>query len=299
MQNQEMRQGIIFALMAYSMWGFAPLYFKAIAEVPATEILMHRVIWSFALMALLVAFTGQLGAVRQLLRNPKQLWTLVATAILVAGNWLIFIWAVNSGRMLEASLGYFINPLVNVALGMVFLGERLPKMQLAAVGVAVIGVVVELIQFGSLPWVSLALAVSFGLYGLLRKKVALQSVTGLFVETSLMLPVALLFWWQLDSPTADLTNNSLDLNLLILAAGVVTTLPLLAFAAAAVRIPFYMLGLFQYIGPSLMFILATTLYGETLDPAMLTTFCFIWAALLMFTLDLWRRSRAKTVTAKA
>ncbi|BDY06878.1 EamA family transporter RarD [Ferrimonas sp. YFM] len=299
MQNQEMRQGIIFALMAYSMWGFAPLYFKAIAEVPATEILMHRVIWSFALMALLVAFTGQLGAVRQLLRNPKQLWTLVATAILVAGNWLIFIWAVNSGRMLEASLGYFINPLVNVALGMVFLGERLPKMQLAAVGVAVIGVVVELIQFGSLPWISLALAVSFGLYGLLRKKVALQSVTGLFVETSLMLPVALLFWWQLDSPTADLTSNSLDLNLLILAAGVVTTLPLLAFAAAAVRIPFYMLGLFQYIGPSLMFILATTLYGETLDPAMLTTFCFIWAALLMFTLDLWRRSRAKTMTAKA
>ncbi|WP_417344728.1 EamA family transporter RarD [Ferrimonas sp.] len=299
MQNQEMRQGIIFALMAYSMWGFAPIYFKAIDAVPATEILMHRVIWSFALMALLVAFTGQLGAVRQLLRNPKQLWTLVATAILVAGNWLIFIWAVNSGRMLEASLGYFINPLVNVALGMLFLGERLPKMQLAAVVVAVIGVVVELIQFGSLPWISLALAVSFGLYGLLRKKVALQSVTGLFVETSLMLPVALLFWWQLDSPTADLTGNGLELNLLILAAGVVTTLPLLAFAAAAVRIPFYMLGLFQYIGPSLMFVLATTLYGETLDPAMLTTFCFIWAALLMFTLDLWRRSRTKPVTAKA
>ncbi|WP_028107907.1 EamA family transporter RarD [Ferrimonas futtsuensis] len=297
MQNQEMRQGVIFALMAYSMWGFAPLYFKAIAAVPATEILMHRVIWSFALMALLVAFTGQLGAVRQLLRNPKQLWTLVATAILVAGNWLIFIWAVNSGRMLEASLGYFINPLVNVGLGMLFLGERLPKMQLAAVGLAVIGVAVELIQFGSLPWISLALAVSFGLYGLLRKKVALQSVTGLFVETSLMLPVALLFWWQLDSPTADLTSNGLHLNLLILAAGVVTTLPLLAFAAAAVRIPFYMLGLFQYIGPSLMFVLATTLYGETLEPAMLTTFCFIWAALLMFTLDLWRRSRAKAVTA--
>ncbi|TKB51089.1 EamA family transporter RarD [Ferrimonas sediminicola] len=297
MQNQEMRQGIIYALMAYSMWGFAPLYFKAIAEVPATEILMHRVIWSFALMALLVAVTGQMGAVRNLLRTPKQLATLTATAVLVAGNWLIFIWAVNSGRMLEASLGYFINPLVNVALGMLFLGERLPKMQLAAVGMAVVGVALELVQFGSLPWVSLGLATSFGLYGLLRKRVALKSVTGLFVETSLMLPLALLFWWQLDTPTSDLSSNGLQLNLLILAAGVVTTLPLLAFAAAAVRIPFYMLGLFQYIGPSLMFILATTLYGETLDPAMLTTFCFIWAALLIFTLDLWRRSRARAAVA--
>ncbi|USD37413.1 MULTISPECIES: EamA family transporter RarD [Ferrimonas] len=293
MQNQEFRHGVIYAIMAYCMWGFAPLYFKSIAEVPATEILMHRVIWSFVMMLLLVAVTGQFSAVRRLLRQPRQLLTLTVTATLVAGNWLIFIWAVNSGRMLDASLGYFINPLFNVALGMLFLGERLPRMQLMAVGLATTGVVVELVHFGSLPWISLALASSFGLYGLLRKKVALQSITGLFVETAMMLPVALLFWAQLDSPTSNLGNNPLQLNLLIIAAGIITTLPLLSFAAAAVRIPFYMLGVFQYIGPSLMFGLAITLYDERLDPAQLTTFCFIWAALLLFTFDMWRQSRKK------
>ncbi|TKB56155.1 EamA family transporter RarD [Ferrimonas aestuarii] len=291
MANQDFRQGVLYAIAAYCMWGVAPVYFKFLDSVPPTEILMHRVIWSFILVTILVVVSGQIASVKQIFRQPKQLLILTVTATLVGCNWLLFIWAISADRLVDASLGYFINPLLNVALGMLFLGERLSKLQLTAVGIAALGVLVELIQFGSIPWISLALAGSFGLYGLMRKKVGLQAVTGLFVETALMLPIALLYWWSLDTPTANLANNSGNLNLLLFSAGVITTLPLLSFAAAAVRIPYYLLGLIQYIGPSLMLILAITVYGETMDAATLTTFGFIWLALLIFTGDTWQRRR--------
>ena len=215
------------------------------------------------------------------------------TAILVAFNWLVFIWAVNSDQILEASLGYFINPLFNVALGMIFLNERLPRLQLFAVALAACGVVIQLLVFGSIPWVSLVLAGSFGVYGLIKNKVQLKAITGLFVETAILLPLAILYWLQLDSASSDFSDNSLRLNVTLICAGVITSLPLLAFAAAAVRIPYYMMGLFQYIGPSMMFVMAITLFGEVLDATKLTTFAFIWLALIIFVFDIWRQSKKR------
>ncbi|MGB1236876.1 MAG: EamA family transporter RarD [Pseudomonadales bacterium] len=293
MQKSEFSQGVFYALAAYILWGIAPLYFKAVDYVPADEILLHRIVWSCALLLVLVLLTGQVSAVKALLKQPRQVITLTFTAVLVAANWLLFIWAVNNDRLLEASLGYYINPLLNVALGMIFLGERLPKMQLVAVFIACFGVLIEVFHYGSVPWVSLLLAVSFGVYGLFKKKVKLQAVTGLFVETAILTPAALLYWYGLDSSTSSFSANTLNVNMMLIAAGVVTTLPLLAFSAAAVRIPFYMLGLFQYIGPSMMFAMAIFLYNEPLDQAKLTTFVFIWSALLLFTFDMWRQSKKK------
>lgn len=293
MEKSDFRQGVIYAVLAYGMWGVAPLYFKLIDYVPAPEILMHRIIWSFFVVAILVLLTGQVSAVRNLISQPKQLLTLVFTSVLVAANWLLFIWAVNNDRLLDASLGYYINPLLNVALGMVFLGERLPRVQLAAVGLAAVGVLIQIVHFGSIPWVSLLLAISFGVYGLFKKKVKLQAVTGLFVETAILVPVALLYWLQIESSTSAFSENTWTLNITLMSAGVVTMLPLLAFSAAAVRIPFYMLGLFQYIGPSVMFLMAIFLFDEKLDQAKMTTFAFIWVALAIFTLDMWRQSKKR------
>lgn len=293
MHKTEFKQGVIYALIAYSLWGMAPLYFKLLSQISALEILMHRVVWSFVLLLFLVIVTRQIDTVKQVLKKPKQLLMLSITAVLVAINWLIFIWSVNDDRLLEASLGYFINPLLNVALGMIFLKERLPRLQLIAVGLAALGVLIQLIVYGSIPWVSLLLASSFGVYGLLKKKINLKAVTGLFIETAILMPVALMYWWQLQTSTVVLFDNPLSLNITLISAGIVTTLPLLAFSAAATRIPYYMLGLFQYIGPSAMFVMAITLFSEKLDQAKMTTFAFIWAALLLFVFDIWRQSRKR------
>jgi chloramphenicol-sensitive protein RarD len=207
-------------------------------------------------------------------------------------NWLIFIWAVNADHMLDASLGYYINPLLNVLLGMMFLGERLRKLQWLAVFLAAIGVLVQLVVFGSVPIVAIALAFSFGFYGLLRKKINMDAQTGLFIETLVMLPAAAIYvFFIANSATSDMSTNSLSLNLLLFAAGIVTTLPLLCFTGAATRIKLSTLGFFQYIGPSLMFLLAVLVYGEafTLDKAV--TFGFIWGALLVFSVDGIRNSK--------
>ena len=292
MPQQIQRQGIIYALCAYTLWGIAPVYFKLIAEVPAAEILTHRIIWSCALLVILVLLGRQWSKVRAVLRKPRVLMTLALTGAVVGGNWLLFIWAINNGHMLDASLGYYINPLFNVLLGMVFLGEKLRRLQWWAVGLAFIGVAVQLIAFGSLPWIALVLASSFAFYGLIRKKLALDALTGLLLETLILLPPAAIYLWGIaDSPTSHLTDNSLSLNLMLIAAGAVTTAPLLCFTAAATRLKFSTLGFFQYIGPSLMFILAVTLYGEALRTDKLITFACIWSALVLFSLDGLRSGR--------
>lgn len=293
MEKNDFKHGVIYALCAYTLWGIAPLYFKYIDHISPLEIIMHRVIWSFLLLFLLVLLTGQLKVVIGVLKQPKLLSILVITSVLIGVNWLIFIWAVNNDKMLEASLGYFINPLLNVALGMMFLKERLPKLQLCAVALAFFGVALQLIVFGSIPWVSLALAFSFGIYGLIKKKIPMKAVTSLFIETAVLVPPAIIYWCMFSSETSDFQQNPLSLNLILISAGAVTTLPLLAFGAAATRIPYYMLGLFQYIGPSMMFVMAIVLFGEELDQTKLTTFGFIWAALLLFVFDIWRRARKK------
>lgn len=238
MPDLEYRKGILLAVSAYCMWGFAPLYFKLLNHVSATEILLHRVIWSFVFMLIIMQFIGGFSRLRLLFKQPKQLMVLTITSILIAGNWLLFIWAVNNDHMLDASLGYFINPLLNVLLGMLFLGERLRKLQWFAVSLASAGVLIQLISFGSIPIVSLALAGTFGFYALLRKKVNVDAKAGLLVETAVLLPVALIYLVAtLDTATASMLTNDWQLNLMLMAAGIVTTIPLLCFAGAAVRIP--------------------------------------------------------------
>ncbi|OBT05245.1 chloramphenical resistance permease RarD [Shewanella sp. UCD-FRSSP16_17] len=296
MQDLEHRKGIALAICAYCLWGIAPLYFKLLSEVSALETLAHRVVWSFIFIIILMQFLGGFSRLTTLLKKPKQLLVLALTSVLIAANWLIFIWAINNDQMLDASLGYFINPLFNVLLGMVFLSERLRKLQWAAVALASIGVLIQLISFGSIPLVSLALAASFGFYGLLRKKVNIDAKTGLLVETAILLPIALGYLaLTLDTASANMLTNDMTMNLTLIAAGIVTTVPLLCFAGAAMRIPLSMLGFFQYIGPSIMFILAIFLYKEPFDIEKGITFGFIWSALVVFTTDmaLQRRRRLK------
>ncbi|MBL0676911.1 EamA family transporter RarD [Aeromonas dhakensis] len=300
MQQHVQRQGVIYALCAYTLWGLAPIYFKTIAAVPAAEILTHRMIWSYALLLVLTLLGRQWHKVQAVLRQPKVLLTLAFTSITVGGNWLLFIWAINNGHMLDASLGYYINPLFNVLLGMLFLSEKLRRLQWWAVGLAAIGVAIQIIAFGSLPWIALVLASSFAIYGLIRKKLALDALTGLLIETLIMLPPAAIYLWGIaDSPTSHLTQNDWHLNLLLIAAGAVTTAPLLCFTAAATRLKLSTLGFFQYIGPSLMFILAVTLYGEALALDKMITFAFIWSALVLFSLDGLRSGKRRQAAEQA
>lgn len=291
-EQQRTRQGILLAVGAYTMWGIAPIYFKSLSDVSPLEILSHRVVWSFFLLAFLLHIGRSWRKVRDTLTSKPKMLYLVATSTLVGANWLIFIWAVNSNHMLDASLGYYINPLINVLLGMVFLGERLRKLQWFAVVLAGCGVLVQLIVFGSVPIVAMALAMSFGFYGLLRKKVAVDAQTGLFVETLILLPAAAVYLLFIaSSPTANMIENQWQLNTLLIAAGVVTTLPLLCFTGAATRLKLSTLGFFQYIGPSLMFLLAVLIYGETFTMDKAITFAFIWGALVVFSFDGLRNNR--------
>ncbi|HDY8141440.1 TPA: EamA family transporter RarD [Vibrio vulnificus] len=296
-EQQKARQGVLLALGAYTMWGIAPIYFKSLAAVSPLEILSHRVVWSFFLLAALLHFGRHWRTVRDVLTSKSKMLYLVTTAILVGANWLIFIWAVNANHMLDASLGYYINPLINVLLGMLFLGERLRKLQWFAVSLAACGVLVQLVVFGSVPIVAIALAFSFGFYGLLRKKVSVDAQTGLFIETLVMLPAAAIYLLFIaDTPTSNMLANPSQLNLLLIAAGVVTTLPLLCFTGAATRLKLSTLGFFQYIGPSLMFLLAVLIYGEAFTSDKALTFAFIWGALVVFSFDglRYRRNNRKT-----
>lgn len=286
MDAKQTRQGVLLALAAYFIWGIAPAYFKLIYYVPADEILTHRVIWSFFFMVALLSVSRQWRQVKRLLKTPKKIFLLALSAVLVGGNWLLFIWAVNNHHMLEASLGYFINPLVNILLGMIFLGERFRRMQWLAVILAVCGVLVQLWTFGSLPIIALGLAFSFAFYGLVRKKIAVEAQTGMLVETLWLLPVAAIYLFGIaDSPTSHMGQNALSLNLLLMAAGVVTTIPLLCFTGAATRLRLSTLGFFQYIGPTLMFLLAVTFYGKVPGADKMVTFAFIWVALAIFVMD--------------
>lgn len=286
MDAQQTRQGVLYALGAYLIWGIAPAYFKLIQQVAPGEIMTHRVIWSALFMIVLISLSRNWQQVRKTLYNRKKVLLLAASAMLIGGNWLLFIWAVNNHHMLEASLGYFINPLLNVIVGMLFLGERFRRMQWLAVGLAACGVVVQLWKFGSLPIIALGLAFSFSFYGLLRKKIAVDAQSGMLIETLWLFPLAAIYLFGIaDSSTSRLTDNSLSLNLLLIAAGVITTIPLMLFTAAATRLRLSTVGFFQYLGPTLMFLLAVVFYGEQLTDDKVLTFGFIWAALALFILD--------------
>lgn len=295
MPLSPLRQGYLFALAAYLIWGIAPVYFKYIEHVPADEIVSHRMIWSFLFMSLLISLTGNWHNIRQIVRNSKgRILILALTATIIGCNWLLFIWAVNNQHMLEASMGYFITPLANMLLGMLFLGERFNARQWIALLLAFCAILVQLWQFGKLPIIGLGLAFTFSLYGLLRKKIGIDAQSGMFFETLWLLPLACIYlFFFAQSPTSNLSQNSIQFNLLLVAAGAVTTVPLLCFTAATSRLKLSTLGFFQYIGPTLTFLLAVTFYGENITYYTLLTFAFIWAALAMF---IWnalsgRRSR--------
>ncbi|TCL05066.1 MULTISPECIES: EamA family transporter RarD [Sodalis] len=292
MYKQSTRRGVLCALGAYLIWGLAPAYFKQIQQVPATEILTHRIIWSVFFMAALLTLCGKWAQVRAIFRQRRTLLMLGLTSLLVGGNWLLYIWAVNHRHMLEASLGYFINPLVNILLGILFLGERFRKLQWLAVLLAACGVLMQLWRFGSLPLIALGLAFSFAFYGLLRKRLGIDPQIGMLIETLWLLPVgAWYLFYFADSPTSHLGDNSLSLNLLLISAGIITTVPLLMFADAANNLRLSTLGFFQYLGPTLMFLLAVFCYGEAMTQDKLYAFSFIWLALAVFIFDavLWQK----------
>ncbi|MDD4863153.1 MAG: EamA family transporter RarD [Alishewanella agri] len=294
--TREQKQGGIFAASAYTLWGIAPLYFKQIDFIPAPEILVHRIVWAFLLLLLVLLLLKQGRETLQVLVKPALVWWLLVSAVLLGGNWGLFIWAVNNNHMLDASLGYYINPLLNVLLGMLFLGERLRKLQWLAVALASLGVLWQIIGYGAVPWIALALASSFAVYGLLRKKLAVDAIKGLFIESLLLLPLALWYWWSYaDSSAANLLQNSVGLNLYLIAAGLVTTVPLLCFIAAARRLKLSTMGFFQYIGPTMMFIFGVWLYQEPFALERLFTFGLIWLALFCYSIDAWWANRRRKV----
>lgn len=291
------KSGILYALTAFTLWAIAPIYFKEMSFVPATEILAHRVIWSCIIVLVLIILLRYTDALKKVLSSPKTLLAMLISTLLIGLNWGTFIWAIQNNKMLSASLGYYINPLISILLGVIFFKDKLDRVRKAAVVLCFCAVVFEVIQFGSLPWIALVLAITFGFYGLVRKKIAVDSFTGMAIETAIMLPLALTYLALSPSPTANMFENSASVNWLLFAAGPVTMVPLMCFAAAANRVSMVTLGFFQYIGPTGMFFLAVFLYDEPLSPEKLTTFVLIWSALAMLIVDSIRRLR-KTKVAK-
>jgi len=279
----EVHLGVFYALGAYLIWGVSPLYFKHLDVLPVFEMISHRVIWSVLFLAIILTIMGGWGRFIKLFKSPKLMALLCVSTALISINWLVFIWSINNAHMLDASLGYFINPLVNVLLGLIFLNESLSRIKWIAIFLAFCGVMVQVIELGSLPWISLVLPFSFAFYGLVRKKIKVEALVGLFIETLIALPVALIYLcYFADSVTANLFNNSFSLNAWIVSAGVVTALPLIFFAQAALRLKLSTLGFFQYLAPSLMFIFAVVFYNEPIGFSKLVTFLFIWAGVLVF-----------------
>ncbi len=289
MDNTE-RQGIIAAIFAFGFWGVMPFYFRAFpGGVGAFEITLHRIGWTFVVLLAILGTTGDLTQAFRIFRNPRVIATLFLSTIFIAINWLIYAWAVMNQHLTEASLGYFINPLFNVALGVVFLREKLNIWRWLAVALAAIGVLNQIIIVGEPPWIALLLAFSFGIYGLLRKTVAAEAREGLFVETLLVAPLILgaIVWMEMHG-SGHMVSGAISTKALLVTGGLTIAAPLTLFAYAARRIPLSTLGLIQYIAPSAQFGLAIY-FGETLSLGALITFGFIWAGLALYTFDLWRK----------
>lgn len=277
------------ALAAFLLWGFAPLYFKLVGQVPPVEILAHRIVWAVPLLIVLVAVFRRGRALLEAMRDRGVWRLLLASTVLLSFNWIVFIWAVANDRVLEVSLGYYINPLINVALGMVFLRERLSPAQGLAIALAGAGVLNLVVQAGGLPWVSLTLGGSFAVYGLIRKTVRLGASDGLLAETALLLPFALGYLVFLGARgTGAFAAGDLGLDALLILAGAVTTAPLVTFALAARRLRYTTLGLFQYLAPTCQFLLAVLVFGEVFTAAHLVTFGLIWTALAVYSYGTWR-----------
>ena len=286
MQEHEKVKGIYYALLAFVIWGLVPVYFKALEHVQPLEVVAHRIIWSAIFLALILLVSKRLVAVIRLLGTPSLLLGLFFSALVISVNWLVFIWAVGQDRIVETTLGYFINPLINIVFGFFVLSERLRPLQWLAVALAAVGVIYQLLLFGQLPWVALVLAVSFASYGVLRKKIQIDAVGGLFIETLWLAPIALFYLFYLaQSEDLQFLAEGTATSWLLVAAGIVTSVPLLAFAAGASRISLSLIGIIQYLGPSIAFLIAVFYYGEPMDLQRLVTFLCIWTGLLVFTVE--------------
>lgn len=289
---RERRKGIACAALAYAAWGVIPLYFHLIRDVPPGEVIAHRILWCVVILVAYQVASGAWRALGALLRQPRSLAMLALSAACISINWLIFIHSVNTGQVLQTSLGYYINPLFNVALGTLMLKERLRPMQTAAVGIAAVAVGMMILRYGQFPWIALSLAVTFGIYGLVRKHVPVSSPNGLLAETTIMLPAALVYLaWIAARGAAHFDDLSWGMRGYVALSGVVTTVPLLLFAAGARRLPLSTLGFLQYLAPSLSFLVAVFLLGEPFGKAQAVTFGMIWTALALYSADLLRRAR--------
>lgn len=295
----DARLGVVFGVGAYAMWGCFPLFFSLFDGVPAFEVLIQRILWSCAFLIVVVTLMRRWAALRRSFRSPRELvrglgWSL-GCALLIALNWGLYIYAVETHHVLQASLGYFMTPLVNVALGMLVLRERLGRWQMLAIGLALGAVLLQLVMLGKLPWISLVLAMTFGTYGLLRKRVSLDALSGLLVETSLLLPLSLaaLAWltWHGQSHFGETSKTTA----LMIVSGVVTTLPLLAFAGAARRLTLSTVGFLMYLNPTLQFLLALWVFDETISWPQLFTFVLIWIGLGFYSVETWRQHRKRGV----
>ncbi len=279
--------GVACAVGAYLIWGLNPIYFKVLQAVPAFEILTHRMVWSFAFLLPIVLLMGRWPEFKSVITNGRTLLILLVTTVLVSGNWFVYIWAINSGKILQTSLGYYINPLVNVLLGMVLLRERLRPAQAVAVCLAAVGVIYQTVEIGVFPWIALFLAISFGFYGLIRKVAPVNALVGLTVETLLLsIPATAYLVYLNANNSGAFLHGGLRVDLLLVCSALVTALPLLLFTTGARKIHFISIGILQYIAPSCTFVLALFIYNEPFRRAQLLTFALIWLALAIFTIDM-------------
>lgn len=291
-----MNKGVVYAAGAYIIWGLLPIYWKSLQEVPAGQILSHRIVWSLLFVGLILTLRHNWAWLRGAMARPQVLMTFVVSGLLLGVNWFVYIWGVNAGFIVETSLGYFINPLVNVLLGYLILKERLRPAQWLALSVALGGVLYLTLSYGAFPWIALTLAFSFGIYGLIRKTAALNSAEGLFLETAvLFLPALGFLLLQERSGAGAFAHGDPSTTLLLMGAGIVTSVPLLLFASGARRITMTSLGLLQYIAPTLQFLIGVLIYNEEFGPARVVGFGLIWLALILYSAEsiLHRRAVAK------
>lgn len=282
--------GVLWAVSAYLIWGVLPVYWKSLAHVSSGEILMGRIVWAFILTLLLILLLK--GGkdlwvdIKKLWHTQKSFWSLFGASLLISGNWFIYIWAVNEGFLVQTSLGYYMNPLVSVLLGIFFLKEKLSRSQKVAFLLAMIGVLILTVSYGKFPWIAFLLAVSFAVYGLVKKQVQLDALRGLTIETLFITPLALVFYMFLFvKGEAAFLHMNFKTDILLILTGAVTAIPLVLFAKGAQRMPLYMVGFLQYIAPTIMLFLGVVVYGETFGKVELSAFSFIWFALILFTVS--------------
>ncbi|MFX3673239.1 MAG: EamA family transporter RarD [Paenisporosarcina sp.] len=294
----EERKGMVWAIGAYLVWGVLPIYWKWLNHVPSSEILTSRVAWAFIFTLLMVVLMRKVQVLKSdfiaLWKNPKAFWSLFFASALITGNWFLYIWAVNTNHLVETSLGYYINPLISVLLGIIFLKESLSKAQQLAFVIAAIGVAILTISYGRFPWLAFSLAISFAVYGLMKKTIKLDALRGLTIETMFIVPFALMYYFYLFiSNKAVLFHDSLQTDILLVFTGVATAIPLLLFTKGAQKIPLYMIGFLQYIAPTCMLFLGVIIYGETFKTIDLISFSLIWVALILFTFSKVMEARTK------